>query len=183
MHVSSGPTINQTFTSQRLFLRMTRAFTSKPWIVSNMNKKYAVWLDCTVWHVFCCHFPAASWTGTAESNIYKRGELVNLQVSAKTRPEQQLYVQSCFVSASPEPQTRPKHTIIMNKGWAAGQQFSVMFVPCCSNHLWCRCSLPGAPPRWVLQTRSYNLWPRTDRMRLILFWTRLISFLRWLGVF
>ncbi|XP_044023878.1 zona pellucida protein C [Siniperca chuatsi] len=59
------------------------------------------------------------WTSTAESNIYKRGQVVNLQVSAKTRPEQQLFIQSCFVSASPEPQTRPRHAVIMNKGCTA----------------------------------------------------------------
>nr|XP_046268476.1 zona pellucida protein C [Scatophagus argus] len=60
-----------------------------------------------------------SWSSTAESNIYKRGQAVNLKVSAKIRPEQQLFIQSCFVSASPEPQTRPRHAIIMNKGCAA----------------------------------------------------------------
>ncbi|XP_074517215.1 zona pellucida protein C [Sebastes fasciatus] len=60
-----------------------------------------------------------SWTSTAETNIFKRGQVVNLQVSAKTRPEQQLFIQSCFVSASPEPQTRLKHAVIMNKGCTA----------------------------------------------------------------
>ncbi|XP_032356181.1 zona pellucida protein C isoform X2 [Etheostoma spectabile] len=60
-----------------------------------------------------------SWTSSAESNIYKRGQVVNLQISAKTRPEQQLFIQSCFVSASPEPQTRRKHALIMNKGCTA----------------------------------------------------------------
>uniref|UniRef100_A0A8C4DCV8 ZP domain-containing protein n=1 Tax=Dicentrarchus labrax TaxID=13489 RepID=A0A8C4DCV8_DICLA len=65
-------------------------------------------------------FPAASWTSTAESNIYKRGRVVNLQVSATARPEQQqLFIQSCFVSASPDPQTRPRHAVIMNKGCTA----------------------------------------------------------------
>ncbi|KAG8013567.1 Zona pellucida sperm-binding protein 3 [Nibea albiflora] len=57
-----------------------------------------------------------SWTRAAESNVYKRGQVVNLQVSAKTRPEQQLFIQSCFVSASPDPQTKPRHAVIMNKG-------------------------------------------------------------------
>ncbi|XP_068577758.1 zona pellucida protein C [Cebidichthys violaceus] len=62
-----------------------------------------------------------SWTSTADSNIYERGQVVNLQVSAKTRPErQQLFIQSCFVSASPEPQTRRRHAVIMNKGCTAG---------------------------------------------------------------
>ncbi|XP_035529329.1 zona pellucida protein C [Morone saxatilis] len=63
-----------------------------------------------------------SWTSTVESNIYKRGQVVNLQVSATARPEQQqqqLFIQSCFVSASPDPQTRPRHAVIMNKGCTA----------------------------------------------------------------
>ncbi|XP_059209406.1 zona pellucida protein C [Centropristis striata] len=60
-----------------------------------------------------------SWTSPAESNVYKRGQVVNLQVSAKTRPEQQLFIQSCFVSASPEHQSRLKHAVIMNKGCTA----------------------------------------------------------------
>ncbi|CAG5866301.1 unnamed protein product [Menidia menidia] len=57
-----------------------------------------------------------SWTDTAETNLYTRGQMVNLQVSAKTRPDQQLFIQSCFVSASPEPQTRPRHAVVLNKG-------------------------------------------------------------------
>ncbi|KAM7376503.1 hypothetical protein PAMP_006231 [Pampus punctatissimus] len=59
------------------------------------------------------------WTSTAQSNIYKRGQVVNLQVSAKTRANEQLFIQSCFISASPEPQTRPKHAVILNKGCTA----------------------------------------------------------------
>ncbi|XP_012717571.2 zona pellucida protein C isoform X1 [Fundulus heteroclitus] len=60
-----------------------------------------------------------SWTHTAESNVYKRGLLVRLQVSAETRPGQQLFIHSCFVSSSPEPQTRPRHAVILNKGCAS----------------------------------------------------------------
>ncbi|TDG98664.1 hypothetical protein EPR50_G00202550 [Perca flavescens] len=59
------------------------------------------------------------WTSSAESIIYKRGQVVNLQVSAKNKPEQQLFIQSCFVCASHEPQTRPKHALIINKGCTA----------------------------------------------------------------
>uniref|UniRef100_A0A3P8TQV7 ZP domain-containing protein n=1 Tax=Amphiprion percula TaxID=161767 RepID=A0A3P8TQV7_AMPPE len=58
----------------------------------------------------------SSWTSTADSNIYKRGQVVNLQVSAEMRPDEKLFIQSCYVSASPEPQTRPRHAVIMNKG-------------------------------------------------------------------
>uniref|UniRef100_A0A665UEA3 ZP domain-containing protein n=1 Tax=Echeneis naucrates TaxID=173247 RepID=A0A665UEA3_ECHNA len=64
-------------------------------------------------------FPTASWTSAAQSNVYDRGHVVNLQVSSQTRPDQQLFIQSCFVSASPEPQAKPRHSLIMNKGCAA----------------------------------------------------------------
>ncbi|KAG7226279.1 hypothetical protein INR49_003030 [Caranx melampygus] len=60
-----------------------------------------------------------SWTSAAESNVYERGQVINLQVSAKTRPNQQLFIQSCFVSTSPEPQIKPRHALIMNKGCTA----------------------------------------------------------------
>ncbi|CAK6968036.1 zona pellucida protein C [Scomber scombrus] len=60
-----------------------------------------------------------SWTSTAESNMYKRGQTVNLQVSAKTKADQRLFIQSCFISASPEPQTKPRHAVILNKGCTA----------------------------------------------------------------
>ncbi|XP_028251799.1 zona pellucida protein C [Parambassis ranga] len=60
-----------------------------------------------------------SWSSTADSNVYERGQVINLQISAKTRPDQQLFIQSCFVSASPEPQTRPRQAVIMNKGCTA----------------------------------------------------------------
>ncbi|XP_074547894.1 zona pellucida protein C [Halichoeres trimaculatus] len=59
------------------------------------------------------------WTDTAESNVYKRGQNINLQVSARAKPAQQLYIQSCFVSASPDPQVKPRHAVIMNKGCTA----------------------------------------------------------------
>ncbi|GLD56235.1 zona pellucida sperm-binding protein 3-like protein [Lates japonicus] len=60
-----------------------------------------------------------SWTSAADSNVYTRGQVVNLQVSAKTRPDQQLFIQSCFVSSSPEPQTKPRHAVILNRGCTA----------------------------------------------------------------
>uniref|UniRef100_A0A3B4UGE7 ZP-C domain-containing protein n=1 Tax=Seriola dumerili TaxID=41447 RepID=A0A3B4UGE7_SERDU len=51
--------------------------------------------------------------------LTNKGQVVNLKVSAKTRPDQQLFIQSCFVSASPEPQTKSRHALIMNKGCTA----------------------------------------------------------------
>lgn len=117
LHVFAGQI--QTTLTLLYFLRMATPLTSKPWIVSNnMTQKYSVNLDCFIVATVYFIVPAASWSSTAESNVYKRGQVVNLQVSAKTRPEQpqQLFIQSCFVSASPEPQTRRRHAVIMNKG-------------------------------------------------------------------
>lgn len=59
----------------------------------------------------------ASWTGPARSNVYERGKVIRFQVSATTGPEQQLFIQSCFISASPEPHSRPRNTIVTNKGY------------------------------------------------------------------
>ncbi|XP_061651964.1 zona pellucida protein C isoform X2 [Phyllopteryx taeniolatus] len=61
----------------------------------------------------------ASWTSAAESKIYMRGQIINVQVSAQIGPHQQLFIQSCFVSSSPESHAKPRHAIIMNKGCAA----------------------------------------------------------------
>ncbi|XP_030574092.1 zona pellucida protein C [Archocentrus centrarchus] len=57
-----------------------------------------------------------SWTSAAESNVYNRGQTVSLQVSAKIRPNQQVFIQFCFVSVSPEPRAKPRLTVIFNKG-------------------------------------------------------------------
>ncbi|XP_029900375.1 zona pellucida protein C isoform X2 [Myripristis murdjan] len=71
-----------------------------------------------------------TWTHTADSNIYQRGQIVYLQVTAKPAPDQQLFIQSCFVSASPDPQTRSRHAVILNKGCTAtvGSQTFTQFV-------------------------------------------------------
>lgn len=70
--------------------------------------------------------PTASWLSAAESNRYSRGQVVSLQVSAKIRPNQQVFIQSCFVSVSPEPQAKPRLTVIFNRG----QVFKYLFVMC-----------------------------------------------------
>ncbi|KAF1375070.1 hypothetical protein PFLUV_G00235600 [Perca fluviatilis] len=104
----------------------------------NLKKPSTIWWQTpSTVHIFCLPkrsysmaFPEndqifnieamnPSWTSSAESIIYERGQVVNLQVSTKNKPEQQLFIQSCFVSASPEPQTRPKHALIINKGCTA----------------------------------------------------------------
>ncbi|XP_058471523.1 zona pellucida protein C isoform X2 [Solea solea] len=61
----------------------------------------------------------SSWTSAAESNVYKRGQVVNVQVSANPGAGEQLFIQSCFVSASPDPRDKPRHAVIMNKGCTA----------------------------------------------------------------
>lgn len=69
--------------------------------------------------LFCFVFPpsTASWTGPVRSNVYERGKVIRFQVSATTGHEQQLFIQSCFISASPEPHSRPRHAIVTNKGY------------------------------------------------------------------
>ncbi|XP_051942456.1 zona pellucida protein C [Hippocampus zosterae] len=71
-----------------------------------------------------------SWTSAAESNVYMRGQIINVQVSAKIGPQQQLFIQSCFISASPAFHTKPRHAIIMNKGCTApfGSPYTVKFL-------------------------------------------------------
>lgn len=64
-----------------------------------------------------CSSFTASWTGQAKSNIYERGQLIHFQVSAKTGPEQQLFIQSCFISALEEPHSRQRHAVVTNKGY------------------------------------------------------------------
>ncbi|XP_057715050.1 zona pellucida protein C [Corythoichthys intestinalis] len=58
----------------------------------------------------------SSWTSAAESNTYSRGQVINIQVSATVQPYQQLFVQSCFISSSPDSRAKPRHAVIMNKG-------------------------------------------------------------------
>ncbi|KAF6717921.1 Zona pellucida sperm-binding protein 3 [Oryzias melastigma] len=74
----------------------------------------------------------SSWAKPVESNSYKRGQVMNLQVSAETRPNQQLFIHSCFSSASPEPQTKPRHAVILNKGWVE-LNGDVDVCACCSS--------------------------------------------------
>ncbi|XP_031583917.1 zona pellucida protein C [Oreochromis aureus] len=57
-----------------------------------------------------------SWTSAAQSNVYKRGQAVNLQVLAKTGTNQQVFIKSCFVSVFPEPRAKPRQRVIFNKG-------------------------------------------------------------------
>ncbi|XP_061897813.1 zona pellucida protein C [Entelurus aequoreus] len=58
----------------------------------------------------------SSWSRPTESNIYTRGQVINMEVAAKIRPHQRLFIKSCFVSSSPQPHTKPRHAVIINKG-------------------------------------------------------------------
>ncbi|KAK6307125.1 hypothetical protein J4Q44_G00222730 [Coregonus suidteri] len=62
-----------------------------------------------------------SWTNAAEINIYERGQIIYLQVSVSTRPapNQQLFIRSCFASMFPDPATRTRLGVILNKGCVA----------------------------------------------------------------
>nr|XP_057947116.1 zona pellucida protein C [Doryrhamphus excisus] len=61
----------------------------------------------------------SSWTRPMESSVYTRGDIINMEVSAKISPHQRLFIQSCFASSSPEPHTKPRYAFVMNKGCTA----------------------------------------------------------------
>ncbi|KAJ8348017.1 hypothetical protein SKAU_G00266060 [Synaphobranchus kaupii] len=61
-----------------------------------------------------------TWAGVAETNVYRRGQPVHLQATVgRLEDEQQLYVQSCHATASPDPQSRPRVRLIVKKGCVA----------------------------------------------------------------
>lgn len=62
------------------------------------------------------YFILASWSGPAETNVFHRGDQLYLQVSASPGPGQQLYVQSCHASSSPNHADKPEVALIINKG-------------------------------------------------------------------
>ncbi|XP_067310687.1 zona pellucida protein C [Pseudorasbora parva] len=70
----------------------------------------------------------ASWSGPADTNVFLKGEQLYLQVSASPNPGQQLYVQSCHASSSPNPADKPDVSLIINKGCVASKESLVKFV-------------------------------------------------------
>ncbi|XP_035290803.1 uncharacterized protein LOC118236478 isoform X1 [Anguilla anguilla] len=61
-----------------------------------------------------------SWTGAMETNVYRRGQAVHLQAAVgRLEEEEQLYVQSCHATASPDPWSRPRVRLIVKKGCVA----------------------------------------------------------------
>ncbi|KAI1894974.1 hypothetical protein AGOR_G00101170 [Albula goreensis] len=71
-------------------------------------------------HGFALTTMDSSWTGAAESSLYRRGEPVRIQATAGSVGwGQRLYVQSCHATASPEPESRPRVRLIVKKGCVA----------------------------------------------------------------
>ncbi|KAK7153004.1 hypothetical protein R3I93_011045 [Phoxinus phoxinus] len=70
----------------------------------------------------------SSWSDPADTNVFHKGEQVYLQVSASPAPGQQLYVQSCHASSSPNPAEKPEVALIINKGCVASKESLVKFV-------------------------------------------------------
>ncbi|RXN29776.1 zona pellucida C related [Labeo rohita] len=70
----------------------------------------------------------SSWSGPADTNVFHKGEQLYLQVSASPGPDQQLYVQSCHASSSPNHADKPEVSLIINKGCVASKESLVKFV-------------------------------------------------------
>ncbi|XP_077095681.1 zona pellucida protein C [Siphateles boraxobius] len=70
----------------------------------------------------------SSWSDPADTNVFHKGEQLYLQVSASPAPGQQLYVQSCHTSSSPNPAEKPEVALIINKGCVASKESLVKFV-------------------------------------------------------
>ncbi|XP_051501976.1 uncharacterized protein LOC127410817 [Myxocyprinus asiaticus] len=70
---------------------------------------------------------SASWRDLANTNVFHKGERLYLQVSASPGPGQQLYVQSCHASSSPDPADKPEVALIINNGCVASKE-SLKFV-------------------------------------------------------
>lgn len=147
---------------------------SKPWVVSNKTHPTSSFSCSLICKQF---FPAASWTSAAESNIYKRGQLVNLQVLAKTRKNQEVFIQSCFVSVFPEPRAKPRQTVIFNKGWVFSWVFiSTVFMSnlliACDITAYCRCVTPLGSSTTIV---TFVASDRADAVNFVLNTSYLIS--------
>nr|AAU85847.1 zona pellucida C related protein [Danio rerio] len=68
------------------------------------------------------------WTEPADTKVFQKGELLHLQVSASPAPGQQLYIQSCHASSSPNHADKPEVSLIINKGCVASKESLVKFV-------------------------------------------------------
>ncbi|XP_052001186.1 uncharacterized protein LOC127656755 [Xyrauchen texanus] len=77
---------------------------------------------------FSIRIMTSSWRDLANTNVFHKGEQLYLQVSASPGPGQQLYVQSCHASSSPDPADKPEVALIINKGCVASKESLVKFV-------------------------------------------------------
>ncbi|XP_056333252.1 zona pellucida protein C, partial [Danio aesculapii] len=68
------------------------------------------------------------WSEPADTKVFQKGELLHLQVSASPAPGQQLYVQSCHASSSPNHADKPEVSLIINNGCVASKESLVKFV-------------------------------------------------------
>ncbi|XP_015463432.3 zona pellucida protein C [Astyanax mexicanus] len=66
--------------------------------------------------------------GQAGTNVYRRGELVYLQVSSSSLPGQELYLQSCYATSTPNHNDKSTLALISNKGCVSSKQSVVKFV-------------------------------------------------------
>ncbi|XP_035388676.1 zona pellucida protein C [Electrophorus electricus] len=70
----------------------------------------------------------SSWNGSAETNVYQRGDLLYLQASVSGVPGRELYIQSCYATPSLDPADESRYTLILNKGCVSSKQSVVKFV-------------------------------------------------------
>ncbi|KAJ8289388.1 hypothetical protein GJAV_G00000710, partial [Gymnothorax javanicus] len=74
-----------------------------------------------------------SWTGAAESKVYRRGQVIRLQAAVGPMEEdQRLYVLSCHATASADPTSRPRVRLIGKKGcvsYVVSKRGHARFVP------------------------------------------------------
>ncbi|XP_055028452.2 zona pellucida protein C [Misgurnus anguillicaudatus] len=71
---------------------------------------------------------SSSWNDLESTNVFFKGDLLYVQVSASPGFGQQLYVQSCYASSSPNPSEKPEVAFIINRGCVASKKSSVKFV-------------------------------------------------------
>ncbi|XP_066573372.1 uncharacterized protein LOC136763342 [Amia ocellicauda] len=57
------------------------------------------------------------WIGEANTNVYYRGKPIHFQATAQLlSSEQRLFIQSCYATSLPDPNSRPRSKVIVKKG-------------------------------------------------------------------
>ncbi|TSS85051.1 hypothetical protein Baya_12393 [Bagarius yarrelli] len=70
----------------------------------------------------------SSWGGPAETNIYQKGDSVHLQVSGSSATDQELFIQSCYVTSSSNPMDDSRSALILNNGCVSSKQSAIEFI-------------------------------------------------------